>query len=264
MLVLRRVNKIFNQGQINENQALKKISLVVEDGDFITIIGSNGAGKSTLLNAVAGSYPIEGGEILLNGTDITSWKAHQCASSIGRVFQDPMMGTAAGMTIEENLSLALRRGKRRGLRLGIYKKLREEFTSSLKELGLGLEKRLNEEVNLLSGGQRQALTLLMATLGEPSVLLLDEHTASLDPKTAADIISLTNRIIKEERLTVLMVTHDMGQALQLGNRTIMMDKGEIILDIKEPERNQLTIEDLVEKFSQVRGKRLVDDRILLG
>lgn len=264
MLVLKKVKKIFNQGQINENQALRNINLVVNDGDFITIIGSNGAGKSTLLNCIAGTFPVEGGEILLDGKDITSWKAHQCASSIGRVFQDPMMGTAAGMTIEENLSLALHRGKRRGLRPGINKRLRERFTASLKDLGLGLEKRLYEEVNLLSGGQRQALTLLMATLGGPSVLLLDEHTASLDPKTAEDIISLTNEIIEEESLTLLMVTHDMGQALKLGNRTIMMDKGEIILDIKEPERGELTIEDLIEKFSQIRGERLVDDRILLG
>lgn len=264
MLVLQRVEKVFNKGQINENRALLNINLVVEEGDFITIIGSNGAGKSTLLNCVAGTFPVEGGEILLDGKDITSWKAYQCASSIGRVFQDPMMGTAAGMTIEENLSLALNRGKRRGLKPGINKQLRDEFTSSLEELGLGLEKRLFEEVNLLSGGQRQALTLLMATLGGPSILLLDEHTASLDPRTAADIISLTNSIIKEERLTVLLVTHDMGQAIKLGNRTIMMDKGEIILDIKEPERGELTIDDLVEKFSQLRGKRLVDDRILLG
>ncbi len=264
MLSLRGVQKVFNQGQINENHALRNINITINQGDFITVIGSNGAGKSTLLNIIAGSYPVEAGRIMLGENDITRLPAHSRAAWIGRVFQDPMMGTASEMTIEENLSLALRRGKRRGLRLGVNKDLREKFCSSLAQLDLGLEERLQEKVSLLSGGQRQALTLLMATFGGPEILLLDEHTASLDPQTAAEIISLTNSVISDQQLTVMMVTHDMGQALEMGNRTIMMDKAEIILDVSDPGRNDLSIDDLLQKFAQVRGKKLMDDRLLLG
>jgi len=264
MLTLKNIQKIFHQGQTNENHVLKNLNLEVDNGDFITIIGSNGAGKSTLLNVIAGTYQIEEGEILLGDRDITNWPVHKCTDYIGRVFQDPMMGTAASMTIEENLSLALKRGQKRGLRLGINSNLRQEFKDNLSLIGLGLEKRLKEPVHLLSGGQRQALTLLMATMGGPNVLLLDEHTASLDPRTAEKIISLTNKIVEERTLTVLMVTHNMEQALNSGNRTIMMDGGEIILDVSSSQRSELTVQDLISKFEEIREHKLADDRLLLG
>lgn len=263
MLKLTNVHKIFNYGQINENYALKDINLHVPKGDFITIIGSNGAGKSTLLNLVAGTYFPETGTIEINGQDMTNWPVYKRAFLVGRVFQDPLKGTAAEMTIEENLSLAIKRGQRRGLKLGLNKKRRDEFRRLLALLELGLENRLDEPVKLLSGGQRQALTLLMATLGGPKILLLDEYTANLDPKTAVQIIEITDRVVKQGELTVLMVTHDLKQALEMGNRTIMMDQGRIILDIKGKEREQTTVNSLLKKFSERSGRELTNDRVLL-
>ncbi len=263
MLKLTNVHKIFNYGQINENYALKDINLHVPKGDFITIIGSNGAGKSTLLNLVAGTYFPETGTIEINGQDMTNWPVYKRAFLVGRVFQDPLKGTAAEMTIEENLSLAIKRGQRRGLKLGLNKKRRDEFRRLLALLELGLENRLDEPVKLLSGGQRQALTLLMATLGGPKILLLDEYTANLDPKTAVQIIEITDRVVKQGELTVLMVTHDLKQALEMGNRTIMMDQGRIILDIKGKEREQTTVSSLLKKFSEKSGRELTNDRVLL-
>ena len=264
MLTLNNIQKIFHQGQTNENHVLKNLNLEINEGEFVTIIGSNGAGKSTLLNIIAGTYQVEGGKIFLGDKDITSWPVYRCTDYIGRVFQDPMLGTAASMTIEENLSLALKRGQKRGLRLGINSKLRETFQENLSLIGLGLEDRLREPVHLLSGGQRQALTLLMATLGGPKVLLLDEHTASLDPRTAEKIMSLTNKVVNDRELTALMVTHNMDQALEAGNRTIMMDKGEIIFDVSGSQRSQLTVNDLISKFEEIRKHKLTDDRLLLS
>ncbi|MEJ6952344.1 ABC transporter ATP-binding protein [Natronospora cellulosivora (SeqCode)] len=264
MLRLKNVHKVFNYAKVNENHVLKGIDLTLEQGDFLTIIGSNGAGKSTLLNMIAGTYLPELGHIYINDKDVSKWKTHKRASFVGRVFQDPLMGTASEMTIEENLSLAFKRGKRRGLKLGLNKSRRDEFREILSWIDLGLEDRLSYSVKLLSGGQRQALTLLMATLGEPEVLLLDEHTAALDPKTAEQIIEISNRIVKKNNLTALMVTHDMKQALEMGNRTIMMDDGKIILDIKGKERKNMTVADLVRKFSEKSGHQLTDDRVLLS
>ncbi|MFW6035613.1 MAG: ABC transporter ATP-binding protein [Halothermotrichaceae bacterium] len=264
MLTITKLHKVFNYGKINENYALKGINLTVAKGDFITIIGSNGAGKSTLLNMVAGTYFPEMGKVSISGQIVTKWPVHKRAYLVGRVFQDPLKGTAAEMTIEENLSLAVKRGKKRGLKPGLNKDRRQEFKDMLSLLELGLEDRLEYPVKLLSGGQRQALTLLMATLGNPEVLLLDEHTAALDPKTAIQIIDITKKIVKKNNLTVLMVTHDMNQALDLGNRTIMMDRGEIILDIDDDEREKMTVSDLVRKFTEKSGHELTDDRVLLS
>lgn len=264
MLRMENIHKVFNYGKINENHALNGIDLSLADGDFVTIIGSNGAGKSTILNLVAGTYYPEIGQIIINDTDVTKWPTYKRAPFAGRVFQDPLMGTAAEMTIEENLSLAYLRGKSRGLRLGINKSRRQEFREILSWLDLGLEDRLEDPVKLLSGGQRQALTLLMATLGKPEILLLDEHTAALDPKTADQIIEITRKIVEKNNLTVLMVTHNMKQALEMGNRTIMMDKGKIILDLQGKEREEMTIGDLVKKFSEKSGQELTDDRVLLA
>lgn len=264
MLKLKGIHKVFNYGKVNENHALNDINLELDAGDFLTIIGSNGAGKSTVLNMVAGTYTPELGKVLINDINVTDWPTHKRAPFVGRVFQDPLKGTAAEMTIEENLSLAYMRGKRRGLKLGINKNRRKDFKEILSWLDLGLEDRLEYPVKLLSGGQRQALTLLMATMGEPDILLLDEHTAALDPKTASQIIDITERIVKKNKLTVLMVTHDMKQALEMGNRTIMMDKGRVILDLKGQERKDMTIEDLVKKFSEKSGHELTDDRVLLS
>ncbi|NLW09926.1 MAG: ATP-binding cassette domain-containing protein [Firmicutes bacterium] len=263
MLKLKNIHKIFNYGRINENHALKDINLIVPKGDFVTIIGSNGAGKSTLLNLVAGTYFPESGTVEINGQDMTNWPVHKRAHLVGRVFQDPLKGTAAEMTIEENLSLAVKRGERRGLRLGLNKKRREEFQGLLALLELGLENRLEDPVKLLSGGQRQALTLLMATLGDPEILLLDEYTANLDPKTAVQILEITGRVVEQGKLTVLMVTHDLKQALEMGNRTIMMDQGRIILDLKGEEREKTTVNSLLEKFSEKSGRELTNDRMLL-
>lgn len=264
MLKIEGIHKVFNYGKVNENHALNGIDLELGAGDFLTIIGSNGAGKSTVLNMIAGTYFPEIGNIIINDINVTKWATYKRAPFVGRVFQDPLKGTASEMTIEENLSLAYMRGKRRGLKLGINKNRRKDFKEILGWLDLGLEDRLEYPVKLLSGGQRQALTLLMATMGEPDILLLDEHTAALDPKTANQIINISERIVERNKLTVLMVTHDMKQALEMGNRTIMMDKGKIILDLQGKERKDMTVNDLVKKFSEKSGHELTDDRVLLS
>ena len=264
MLNLKNLHKIFNYGKINENYALKGVDLKVDKKDFITIIGSNGAGKSTLLNLIAGTYFPEVGHVIINDKDVTEEPVNRRASLVGRVFQDPLKGTAAEMTIEENLSMAVKRGEPRGLKLGLNKERRDYFKNMLSLLELGLEDRLEAPVKLLSGGQRQALTLLMATMGDPEILLLDEHTAALDPSTGEKIIQITEKIVKENDLTVLMVTHNMKQALNMGNRTIMMDQGKIILDLKGQDRKDMTVSELVRKFSEKSGHELTDDRVLLS
>ncbi|HBF14409.1 MAG TPA: ABC transporter ATP-binding protein [Clostridiales bacterium] len=249
MLELCGVEKVFHAGTVNERVALAGVDLRLNDGDFVTVIGGNGAGKSTLLNAVAGTFPIDRGQILIDGKDITRLPEHARARFLGRVFQDPMMGTAPTMQIVENLALAARRGKRRTLRWGISKGEQERYRALLSDLGLGLEDRMTTRVGLLSGGQRQALTLLMATLERPRLLLLDEHTAALDPKTAANVLALTDRLVAEQGLTTLMITHNMRDALSHGNRLIMMDGGKIVLDASGEEKNSLTVEELLERFS---------------
>ena len=264
MLEIKNIYKTFNPGTINEKVALNGLSLKLNEGDFVTVIGGNGAGKSTMLNAVAGVWPVDEGQIIIDGTDVTKLSEYKRAAYLGRVFQDPMTGTAATMGIEENLALAKRRGKTRFLRSGITKAEREEYKELLKILNLGLEDRLTSKVGLLSGGQRQALTLLMATLQKPKLLLLDEHTAALDPKTAAKVLDITDRIVNRDHLTTLMITHNMQSALDLGNRTLMMNSGEIVLDVKEEERKGLTVADLLEKFKEGVGAQLDNDRILLS
>jgi len=257
--------KIFHRGSVNENVALSGVDLHVADGDFVTVIGSNGAGKSTLLNAVAGAFPVDAGAIRIDGRDVTRLPEHVRARHIGRVFQDPLKGTAASMTIEENLAIAARRGLRRGLAPGVRGGDREEFRALLASLGLGLENRLKDPVGLLSGGQRQSITLLMATIRRPKILLLDEHTAALDPKTAHLVMDLTDRLVERDRLTTLMVTHNMEQALRHGNRTIMMHRGRIILDVSGEERRGLTVKDLLDKFHEVRtDDEGLSDRMLLA
>lgn len=263
MLRIRHLSKIFFKGSVNENLALKNINLTVPHNDFVTIIGSNGAGKTTLLNLISGVFFPEKGKIKINGMDVTNLPAYKRASFIGRVFQSPLQGTASSLTLEENLAIAALRGKKKGLRLAVTRKRREEFREKLRALGLGLENRLRERVGLLSGGQRQALTIFMAVLTRPQLLLLDEHTASLDPKTAQRIISLTKRIVAESELTTLMVTHNMEQALELGNRTIMMEEGEVILDVSGEEKKRMSVKDLLEKFSQIKKRELVEDEMLL-
>ena len=263
MLEIRNISKTFNPGTINEKKALLDLSLTLKDGDFVTVIGGNGAGKSTLLNAVAGVWPVDCGSILLDGEDITALPEHKRAKYIGRVFQDPMMGTAPNMQMEENLALAMRRGQRRGLRWGVTKAERQEYREKLKTLGLGLEDRMTVKVGLLSGGQRQALTLLMASLRKPKLLLLDEHTAALDPATAAKVLDLSDRIVAENQLTALMITHNMTDAIKHGNRLIMMDQGRIILDIEGEDKKHLTKKDLMDKFAQVAGYQLDSDETLL-
>ena len=258
MLEIKNVYKTFNAGTVNEKVALKDLNLTLEDGDFVTVIGGNGAGKSTMLNAVAGVWPIDMGKILIDGQDVTRLSEHQRAKYIGRVFQDPMMGTAATMGIEENLALANRRGQRRTLRPGITAQEREKFRKQLAALGLGLEDRMTSKVGLLSGGQRQALTLLMATLKKPRLLLLDEHTAALDPKTADKVLQITEEIVARDKLTTLMVTHNMKHAIQYGNRLIMMDAGKVVVDIRGEEKKNLTVRDLLEKF------KIDNDRMLLS
>jgi putative ABC transport system ATP-binding protein len=258
------ITKIFNQGNVNEKVALQNVSLKVPAGDFVTIIGGNGAGKSTLLNCVAGVYPVEEGRILIGGKDVTNLTDYQRAGEIARIFQDPMMGTAASMTVEENLALALKRGRRRTLRRGINEARRKLFRQKLFQLKLGLEERLATPVKLLSGGQRQAMTLLMTTLIQPRLVLLDEHTASLDPKTALKVLDLTRQLVEENNLTSLMVTHNMEQALRVGNRTIMMHEGRIILDLKEERREKMTVSSLIEMFHEVSGEEMQSDRILLA
>lgn len=264
MLRLSHVTKTFNKGTVTEKRALTGVDLTLNDGDFVTVIGGNGAGKSTLLNMIAGVYPLDSGVIELDGKDISRLSEAQRARYLGRVFQDPMRGTAADMQIVENLALARRRGKRRGLAWGVTKDEKAEYPELLARLGLGLESRLDAKVGLLSGGQRQALTLLMATLTEPKLLLLDEHTAALDPKTAAKVLELTEEIISERKLTALMVTHNMTDAIRLGNRLIMMADGRVIYDVSGDEKKYLTVPDLLRKFEEVNGSALDNDRMLLG
>lgn len=263
MLKIEHLRKTFNAGTINEKKVFTDLNLTVEDGDFITIIGSNGAGKSTMLNAIAGSLLPDGGKITLNGEDITYMPDVKRAKYIGRVFQDPMMGTAPDMWIAENMALAYRRGQKKSLKWGMAKgKEKEYFQQQLQRLGLGLEDRIETKVGLLSGGQRQAITLLMATLKKPDILLLDEHTAALDPKTAATVLELSNAIVQENNLTTLMVTHNMQNAIEFGNRLIMMHEGRVIFDIKGEDKKKLTVEDLLHKFSEVGGT--VSDSAVLG
>ncbi len=265
MLEVTQISKTFNPGTTTEKKALTGLSLHLAPGDFATVIGGNGAGKSTLLNAVAGTFPVDSGRILIGGKDVTPLPEHKRASYLGRVFQDPMTGTAATMNIEENLALANRRGQRRScLKWGITESERRLFRDQLLSLDLGLENRMTSKVGLLSGGQRQALTLLMAALKKPKLLLLDEHTAALDPKTAAKVLDLTRRLIAEHHLTALMVTHNMKDALALGNRLIMMDEGKIILDLDQATKEKMTVEDLLARFGQVRGRALDNDRMLLS
>ncbi len=264
MLILNDIKKTFNPGTINEKKALNGVSITLEDGDFVTIIGGNGAGKSTTLNAIAGVWPVDSGSIVINGKNVTGLPEHKRAQFIGRVFQDPMTGTAATMEIQENLALAARRGKSRGLRWGVTKKEREEYHELLKTLDLGLEDRMTSKVGLLSGGQRQALTLLMATLKKPEILLLDEHTAALDPKTAAKVLELSDKIVAENHLTTMMVTHNMAHAIEYGNRLIMMNNGRIIYDVKGEEKKHLTVDDLLVKFEEAAGAKLNNDRMLFS
>ena len=264
MLKIENLNKTFGKGTVNEKKVIDDLSLTVNDGDFITIIGSNGAGKSTLLNLISGSLLPDSGHIVLDDKEITFSSENVRAKQIGRVFQDPMMGTAADMWIEENLALAYRRTKRRTLKWGIRKSEREIYKNTLSQLGLGLEERLSSKVGLLSGGQRQAVTLLMATLQKPRILLLDEHTAALDPKTADTVLKLSDKIINENNLTSLMVTHNMQNAIDYGNRLIMMHGGKIIMDIMGEEKKQLTVEALLKKFEQISGSEFVNDRALLS
>ena len=264
MLKLSHVKKTFNRGTVTEKRALTGVDLTLADGDFVTVIGGNGAGKSTLLNMIAGVYPLDSGTVELDGEDISRFSEPKRAKYLGRVFQDPMRGTAADMQIEENLALAKRRGQRRTLRWGITRAEREEYAELLKKLDLGLETRMQAKVGLLSGGQRQALTLLMATLTNPRVLLLDEHTAALDPKTAAKVLELTEQIVGERKLTTLMVTHNMNDAIRLGNRLIMMHEGRVIYDVAGDEKRALTVPDLLQKFEEVSGGELANDRMLLS
>lgn len=264
MLILKNVEKTFNKGTVNEKKALRGIDLTLNNGDFITVIGGNGAGKSTMLNMIAGVYPIDKGTVILNGEDISRKPEHVRAKFLGRVFQDPMKGTAAGMEIEENLALAYRRGLRRGLRWSISKTEKERYYEELKKLDLGLEERMTSKVGLLSGGQRQALTLLMASLRKPELLLLDEHTAALDPKTAAKVLELTERIIEEQKLTALMITHNMRDAIRMGNRLIMMHEGRIIYDVSGEEKKHLEVSQLLEKFEQASGEEFANDRMMLA
>ena len=264
MLKLSHVKKTFNRGTVTEKHALTGVDLTLADGDFVTVIGGNGAGKSTLLNMIAGVYPLDSGTVELDGEDISRLSEPKRAKYLGRVFQDPMRGTAADMQIEENLALAKRRGQRRTLRWGITRAEREEYAELLKKLDLGLETRMQAKVGLLSGGQRQALTLLMATLTNPRVLLLDEHTAALDPKTAAKVLELTEQIVGERKLTTLMVTHNMNDAIRLGNRLIMMHEGRVIYDVAGDEKRALTVPDLLQKFEEVSGGELANDRMLLS
>ena len=264
MLELKSVCKTFNIGTINEKAALCGIDLRLNEGDFVTVIGGNGAGKSTMLNAIAGVWPVDEGAISIDGTQVTALPEHKRAMFIGRVFQDPMMGTAANMGIEENLALALRRGNKRTLRWGVTKAERVRYHEELKKLGLGLEDRMSVKVGLLSGGQRQALTLLMATLQKPRLLLLDEHTAALDPATAAKVLEITETVITENKLTTMMITHNMSDAIRHGNRLLMMNAGKIILDISGEEKKTLKKEDLLRKFAEVAGVQEETDSVLLS
>lgn len=264
MLKLEHLYKTFNPGTINQKIALSDLSLHLNPGDFVTVIGGNGAGKSTMLNAIAGVWAVDSGRIILDGQDVTALPEHKRATLIGRVFQDPMMGTAPNMQLEENLALAMRRGQRRGLGWGVTKAEREVYREKLKTLNLGLEDRMTVKVGLLSGGQRQALTLLMASLQKPKLLLLDEHTAALDPATAAKVLDLSDRIIAENQLTAMMITHNMSDAIRHGNRLIMMNEGKIILDIGGEEKKKLTKQMLMDKFAEVAGTQVESDQVLLS
>jgi putative ABC transport system ATP-binding protein len=264
VLSVSRVYKTFNIGTVNEKTALKNICLHLTKGDFVTLIGGNGSGKSTLLNCIAGVHDVDDGSITIDGVDVTKIPEHKRAGILGRVFQDPMVGTAANMGIEENLALAYRRGKKRTFKWGISSKERELYKEMLSQLDLGLENRLSDKVGLLSGGQRQALTLLMATLNKPKLLLLDEHTAALDPKTAAKVLKLSDHFITEGSLTTLMVTHNMRDAIKYGNRLIMMHEGRILLDIKDEAKQKLTVEDLLQRFGRASGEEFTSDRALLA
>ena len=264
MLEIKEIWKTFNTGTVNEKQALRGVSLTLEDGDFCTVIGGNGAGKSTMLNAVAGTWIVDEGTISIGGVDVTHLPEYKRAPYIGRVFQDPMLGTAPTMQILENLALAARRGKRRGLRWGITKAEKERYQAMLQALDLGLEDRLTSKVGLLSGGQRQALTLLMASLRKPRLLLLDEHTAALDPKTAAKVLDLSDKIVEEGKLTTMMVTHNMRDAIAHGNRLIMMYDGKIVIDVRGEEKKKLTVRQLLELFNKVSGSDEADDKLLLS
>ena len=264
MLKLEHLYKTFNPGTINQKVALSDLSLHLNPGDFVTVIGGNGAGKSTMLNAIAGVWAVDSGRIILDGQDVTALPEHKRAKLVGRVFQDPMMGTAPNMQLEENLALAMRRGQRRGLGWGVTKAEREVYREKLKTLNLGLEDRMTVKVGLLSGGQRQALTLLMASLQKPKLLLLDEHTAALDPATAAKVLDLSDRIVAESQLTALMITHNMTDAIKHGNRLIMMNEGKIILDISGEEKKKLTKQMLMDKFAEVAGTQVESDQVLLS
>lgn len=264
MLEIKHINKTFNAGTINEKRALQDLNVKFNDGDFVTVIGGNGAGKSTLLNLIAGVHQVDSGIIKLDGMDITGTAEYKRAKFLGRVFQDPMMGTAASMSIEENLAMAKRRGKMRSLRWGITRQEKEEYMECLRALDLGLEGRLSSKVGLLSGGQRQALTLLMATQQKPRLLLLDEHTAALDPKTASKVLALSNEIIKKNNLTTMMITHNMHDAILYGNRLIMMNEGHIIFDISGPAKQRLTVDELLDRFSSISGSEFANDRALLA
>uniref|UniRef100_A0A7V4DGJ3 ATP-binding cassette domain-containing protein n=1 Tax=Candidatus Caldatribacterium californiense TaxID=1454726 RepID=A0A7V4DGJ3_9BACT len=264
MLKLDRVNKYFFRNTQDERWAVRNLSLEVQKGEFVTVVGSNGAGKTTLLNLISGTYFPDSGRIFIDGQDVTTVPAYERAKYLGRVFQNTFQGTAASLTIEENLAIAYLKGKRKGIRMAISEKMREYFRERLAEIGLGLERRLKDRVGLLSGGQRQALALLMATFGNPKILLLDEHTANLDPKTGEKIMELTTRLIEENALTAIMVTHNLQDALQYGHRTLMMDEGEVVLDIFGEERKRMTIQELLERFSELRHKKFAEDRALLS
>lgn len=264
MLKIENIFKTFNAGTVNEKVALQGLNLHLKEGDFVTVIGGNGAGKSTMLNAITGVFGIDSGKVLIDGEDVTHLPEYKRAKFIGRVFQDPMMGTAATMQIEENLALAARRGKPRTLRIGITKAEREEYREKLKILGLGLEDRMTSKVGLLSGGQRQALTLLMASMNKPKLLLLDEHTAALDPKTAAKVLEITDKIVTENHLTTLMITHNMRDAITHGNRLIMMQDGRVIVDVEGEAKQKLTVEDLLKLFAQASGQEFANDRAILS
>lgn len=263
-LEIKDIHKTFDKGTINEKVALDGVNLQLNEGDFVTIIGGNGAGKSTALNAIAGVWPVDSGSIIIHGTDVTGLPEHKRAKFLGRVFQDPMTGTAATMSIDENMALAARRGKKRTLKWGVAKEEREYFKEKLRELDLGLEDRLTTKAGLLSGGQRQAVTLLMASLQKPDLLLLDEHTAALDPKTAAKVLELSDKIIGENHLTAMMVTHNMKDAIAHGNRLIMMHEGRIIYDVSGEEKKKLHVSDLLAKFEEASGGEFANDRMMLG
>ena len=264
MLTIDNISKTFNKGTINEKLALDNLSITINDGDFITVIGGNGAGKSTMLNAICGTISVDEGSIVLDDKDITKLGEAKRAKYLGRVFQDPMMGTCADMSVEENLALAIRRGKKRSLKWGMPKKDREDFVSALEKLDLGLEERLSSKVGLLSGGQRQAITLLMATLNRPELLLLDEHTAALDPKTAEKVLKLTKQVVEDGNITTLMITHNMQDAINYGNRLIMMNAGKIIYDVSGEEKKNLTVKALLEKFEEIAPSVVASDKMVLA